>query len=246
MTTTPTTTTTTTTMLQKAEAGVGHWVTLIKAHEKLLIVAIIALTLVHFGNKAYDAYGKHLQANQTATNAQISQLEKSNAQTQAQLDQLKATYDAQLKIDEAKIAAAKQTVIIKQKQDAALPLPELAKHWEELLVLTPGSITPQPNGTVAVTTDAAHTTVNELEKVGPLTDQLIATQDELKGCTDIRTKQDAQIAGLNNDIALEKTGRAEDAKLAKHNTRAAYLKGLKHGIIIGVVGTVAATIAILH
>jgi cell division protein FtsB len=225
-------------MLQTIETVIGHWVTIIKAHEKLLIVAITALTLLHFGDKAYDAYGKHLVAQQSATNAQITQLEKNNAEIATKLAELKASVDAQAKVDDAKIAAAKKTIIVQQQADAALPLPDLSKRWEDMLKLSPGSILPQSNGTVAVTTDAAHSTVNELEKVGPLQDQLVATQDKFNGCTQVRSQQETQIAGLNSDIALEKKGRAEDAKVAKHNEHKAWMKGFKWGAVVGFVGGV--------
>jgi hypothetical protein len=241
--TTPTTSIAT---VSKVETFVGHWVTIIKSHERLLLAVIATVLLWHFGNKAYDAYGLHLNTVVKTDNAQIAQIESNNAQIQAKLDQLKATVDANAKIDDAKIAAAKQKLVVTQKVDAALPLPELSQHWEDILTLSPGSITPQPNGTVAVTTDAAHATVNELEKVPALNDQLTATQDKLNGCTSVVTQQGTQIAGLKDDITAEKKGRADDAKQAKHDIRHAYLKGLKHGIIVGVVATVAATVAILH
>jgi hypothetical protein len=223
---------------------ITHWINLIKAHEKLIITIILALLLWHYGDKIYDAYGKHLDAQVKTDNAQIAQIEKQNEQNAATLQQLTATVAAQAKIDDAKIAAAKQTIIVKQQADAALPLPELSKHWADMLSLQPSAITPQPNGTVAVTTDAAHATVNELEKIQPLTDQLAATQDQLKGCTTVSAQKDTTIAGLNTAVADEKKGRADDAKQAKHDIRHAYLRGLKHGIIIGVVGTTAAFVAI--
>jgi hypothetical protein len=223
-------------MLKTIETVIGHWVTFFKAHEKILIVIIAALTLIHFGDKAYDAYGKHLTAQQIQTNTQIAQVEKNNADIAAKLTELKASVDAQAKISDVKIAAAKQQVVVAQKVDANLPLPELSKHWQELLVLPAGSITPQPNGTVAVTTDAAHTTVSELEKIGPLTDELMATQEKLEGCTQVRSQQDAQIVGLNSDLALQKTGRVEDAKVAKVKERKALIRGLKLGAIAGFVG----------
>src|SRR5277367_4334833 len=89
-------------------SAVTHFINIVKAHEKLLIVAIIAFVLWHFGDKAYDAYGKHLTAEQTITNTQIAQVEEQNKATQAKLDELKATVAAQAKIDDAKIEAAKQ------------------------------------------------------------------------------------------------------------------------------------------
>jgi hypothetical protein len=240
MATTPTAVTANTTSTHP----VNHWINLVKAHEKLIITVIIALVLWHYGNKAYDAYGKHLDAQVKADNAQIAQIEKQNEQNAITLQQLAATVAAQAKIDDAKIAAAKQTIIVKQQTDAALPLPELSKHWADMLSLQPAAITPQPNGTVAVTTDAAHATVNELEKLGPLTDQLAATQDQLKGCTNLSAQKDTTITGLQADVVAKTKKIDDDSKQAKHDIRHAYLKGLKHGIIIGVVGTTAAFVAI--
>ena len=112
-------------MLKTIETIIGHWVTVIKAHEKLLLALILAFTLIHFGDKAYDAYGQHLKAVTTADNARIATIEQSNAKIEADLVALKASVDAKAVADDAKIAKAKQTIIIKEKEVAALPLPEL-------------------------------------------------------------------------------------------------------------------------
>lgn len=233
-------------MLKAIETVIGHWVTIIKAHERILLALILAFVLIHYADKAYDAYGNHLKATTVADNAHIAEIEKNNAKTEAELSQLKATVDANAKISDAKIAASKSKLVEVQKVDAALPLPELSKHWEDMFKMSPGSITPQPNGTVAVTTDAAHTTVARLEEADALEEQLSAVSDKLKGSEDVRAKQETDITGLKADVAAEKKGRADDAKQAQHDIHHAYLRGLKHGIIIGVTGTVAAAIAILH
>jgi hypothetical protein len=224
----------------------SKWIKIIETHEKLILAVIIALVLWHYGDKAYDAYGKYLLSQQSATNTQIAKVEQQNALNAATLQQLTATVAAQAKIDDAKIAAAKQTIVVKQQQDELLPLPLLSARWESLVTLPPGSITPQPNGTVAVTTDAAHLTVNQLESIQPLTDQLTATQDQLKGCTTLSAQKDTTITGLQSDITLEKTGRAEDAKVAKVAITKAHRKGLKQGFALGFGTAVAAIVAIFH
>jgi hypothetical protein len=230
-------------ILKTVETVIGHWVTFIKAHEKLLLALIAAFTLIHFADKAYDAYGSHLKAITIADNAHIAQIEQNNAKLEADLIVLKATVDARAKIDDAKIAAAKQKLIVVQKVDAALPLPELSKHWESLLALPTESITPQSNGTVAVTTDAAHTTVARLEEVNSLEDQLSSTNDKFKGCTDVRAKQDVQITGLKDDITAEKKGRADDAKQAKQDIHHAYWRGFKHGAVVTIIAAVGIKLA---
>jgi hypothetical protein len=234
-------------MLKTIEITIGHWVTIIKAHERLLLAIILSLTLIHFGDKAYDAYGKHLSAQTAAASEKVAAIEQSNAKIEADLAALKTSIDAKAIIDDAKIAKAKQTIIIKEKELAALPLPQLAAEWQSLLVLPEGSITPQANGTIAVTTDAAHTTVSELVKVGPLTDQLVATNDKLDGCNVVRAQQEKDITGLKSESAAKDVKFDVAAKQAKHDVRHAYLKGLKHGLIIGVPVGVALTVAaIIH
>lgn len=237
-------------MLQTIGTAIGHWVTFIKAHEKLLLTVIVCLTLVHFGDKAYDAYGQHLKNNVIADNAKIATIEQANAKIEADLLALKASVDAKAIQDDAKIAKAKQTIVIKEKEVAALPLPELSKEWVSMLTQPPldaSSITPQTNGTIVVSSDAAHQTVNQLEKIVPLQIQLDATNDKLAGCTSVRVQQDKDITGLKADIAGKDKKIADDAKQAKHDIRSAYLKGLKHGLIIGVPVGVALTVAaIIH
>lgn len=227
-------------MLQTIETVIGHWVTFIKGHEKLLLAIIAALVILHLGDKVYDAYGQHLKANVTADNTRIATIEQGNAKIEADLALLKASVDARAKIDDVKIAAAKQTIIIKEKEIAALPLPQLSKEWESLLVLPEGSITPQSNGTVAITPDAAHATMTELIKVGPLTDQLVATNDKLDGCNAINAQQGKDITGLKEDIIAQKKKNDDAAKQAKHDVRAAWWKGFKWGAVVGFVGGVVA------
>ena len=237
-------------MLKTIETIIGHWATVIKAHEKLLLALILAFTLIHFGNKAYDAYGQHLKAVTTADNARIATIEQSNAKIEADLVALKASVDAKAVADDAKIAKAKQTIIIKEKEVAALPLPELSKEWVSKLNNPPledSSVAPQTNGTIVVSSDAAHQTVNQLEKIVPLQDELDATNDKLTGCNSVRAQQDTDITGLKSDIVAKDKKITDDAKQAKHDIRHAYLKGLKHGLIIGVPVGVALTVAaIIH
>lgn len=223
---------------------ISHWVTFIKAHEKLLLCLLLAAVVWHVGDKAYDAYGQHLKAVQTADNAKIAQIDQQNAKNTADLAALQATVAANAVLNQAKVVAAKQKVVVAQKNDAALPLPELSAHWQDLLVLPPGSITPQANGTVAVTTDAAHSTVNALETIPALNVQLLASQDDLKGCTAVRAQQETAITGLNNKVAAVTKAREDDATATKQALRKEYWHGFKHGFIAGVVTTSVAVIAI--
>ena len=86
-----------------------------------------------------------------------------------------------------------------------------------------------------------------MEKIVPLQDELDATNDKLTGCNSVRAQQDTDITGLKSDIVAKDKKITDDAKQAKHDIRHAYLKGLKHGLIIGVPVGVALTVAaIIH
>src|SRR5271169_6319417 len=145
-------------------AWITSWEAFIKAHERLILIGAAALLLWHLGDKALGAYEAAHKSQQSADNQQIAQLHQDNVTLAQTLVQMQTTYNAQIADLNAKIVAKQKATIIQQKADAILPLPDLSARWESLLVLSPGSITPQANGTVAVTTDAAHITVNELEK----------------------------------------------------------------------------------
>jgi hypothetical protein len=221
-------------------------INLVKAHERLIIVGIAALVLLHFGDKGYDALKAY-----HASQAKLSQQElvlkaKASQDVQQQLAQMQAENAANTARLEAEIANSKQKVIIQQKKDAALPPTELSAKWADQVNTPRANITPQPNGTIAVTVDAAHATVNELDKIPGLNDQLTATQEELKGCVKVSAEKDVAFTAKDAELTADKKARVEDAKVAKDEARHQYWRGFKHGFIVGVAATVAATVAILH
>jgi cell division protein FtsL len=229
VTTTPATAPTTTT------TAIGHWITLVKAHEKLLIVIIAAVTLFHLGNKAYDAYENYLTQKQSATTVQITAQETTNAALQKQIVTLSASIATQAKIDDAKIAAAKASIATKKKANDAMTLPDLTNHWADLIA-SPRTNFQSIGTTVSVTADDAHKTVDQLEQIPALNDQLNATQDKLNGCTSVVNVDSQLITGLQTSISLEKTGRAEDAKIASVKQKKSWMSGFKIGVVVGFVG----------
>jgi|GEM_PF-2114711 len=224
---------------------VTTWETFVKAHEKLCVVLVTGLLLWHFGDKAYNAYENYRKDQATITQKQLDQTTENNKTLAQTLAQMQAQYNADIVALTAKIAQSKQAVVIQQKTDAALPLPDLSARWQSMLVLPQGSITPQPNGTIAVTPDAAHTTVNELDKVGPLTDQNVDLNLELKSCTDLSTQKDKNLAGAQDELVLEKKARANDAQIAKDTQRKSFWKGTKWGAGLTAVGIALLKIAFI-
>lgn len=221
------------------------WETFVKAHEKIIIVLVMGLLLWHFGDKAYDAYENYRKEQASITQQQLTQATTDNKTLAQTLAQMQIKYDADILALNAKIAKSKQTVIIQQKTDAALPLPDLSARWQSMLTLPEGSITPQPNGTIAVTSDDAHATVNELDKVGPLTDQNVDLTVELKSCTDLSAQKDKTLAGVQNELALDKKARADDAQTAKDSQRKSFWKGTKWGAGLTAAAAILLKIALI-
>ena len=233
-------------MLQTIETLVKHWVTFVKGHEKLLIILILAIATLRLADKGFNAYGQHLANNVKTDNTAIAQIEKQNADNAALLAKAIDTMNQRVTADEAIIAKAKTTIIVQQQKNNAMTTPQLDTHWEQdLLKLPAGNITANTDGTSTVSQDAAHKTVNALDTIQPITDQLGARSDELTQCTTVRTQQATQITGLTTDIAAEKKGRDDDAKQAKHDIHAAWLRGFKWGYGAGV-ATVIVIKAVLH
>jgi hypothetical protein len=226
----------TTTQPTGIATAVGHWVTLIEAHERIILTSIAALVLWHYGDKAYDALIRFHENQASQTQQQLQQTQVSGADIEQKLNVLLTQQAAQKKIEDAKTAIAKARLQKQQQVDASLPMPELAARWQELLVLPAASVTSQPNGTVVVTDDAAHSTVNELEKVAPLTEQLVSTQTELASCNAVQTKQATDITNLHQQVADSDKLRAQDAQIAKEKQHKAWMNGFKWGAIAGFVG----------
>lgn len=228
-----------------AQTVVSHWVTLVKAHEKLLLATIAATVLFHFGNKAYDAYGNYLTHKQSEINLQITAQTATNAALQKQLDDMAASLAAQTKIADAKIAAAKLTLATQQNADAKMSAPDLAVRIASLLSVKPQQVTTAtlPDH-LDLDVNAAHAVANNLEQIPALQTQLSATQDKLNGCTSVLALSSQQITGLNTSIALEQKGRAEDAKVAAVNERKAGRKWFKIGFVTGAAATVAVIVAV--
>lgn len=228
-----------TTQTSLIPAWVTSWTAFVKAHERLVLMAVASLVLIHFSNDIRQWISTKHSVEQAQINQQISNQEMQNQLVQQELVKMQLNFDETVKSLNAKIDARKQAVIVQQKIDSSLPLPDLSNRWETLLSLQSGSIIPQVNGTVAVSTDAAHTTVNALEEIPQLKEQVLDTQTELKDCTDLSAKKDDRIAGLQTSVQQEKDGRAADAKVAKDNERKSFWKGTKIGAALTGIGLVA-------
>jgi len=224
------------TLFQALEpAWLTTWVKLIKAHEKLAIVIILAVLGFYGYSKGIDTWDnidkRHVASDQAALTASHNE----NVILAQELATLKSQVDTQAKQLSAATAARHTATQKQQEVDKTLPLPDLGKRWTLLLALEPGDIAATTDGKLTLTEPAARATVNALETIPDLTLTVTNTQAELAGCNAVRAKQDQVIAGKDNELALEKKGRADDNKLAKVAQRKSWIKGFKWGFVTGFV-----------
>ncbi len=232
MTITPTNSTAPMTILP---TWVHTWINLVKAHEKLILILVTGGLVFHFYSTGIDAWVNYEKSKaKPAQQVVIVDDTKTKLLTE-QLAALQKQYAVTVKQLQADLAKTQADLEARQAQDAVLPLPELAAHWGDLIVAPQGSIVSNPNGTVTVTGDVAHTTVSELEKVPALTEQLLDTQKELNGCTTLSAQQTAVIAANAKELADEKTSHKDDVKELKAQNRKSWLNGFKWGAIISFV-----------
>lgn len=176
-------------------------------HERLIIVAVLAVGL-------WFGYGKYAQIRLDHDNAVLAQAKitadaqaKANAQLAQQVADDKASLQAltdKVTAQNAQLVAANTalaTALTKQqKTDAALPVPDLVNRWAQLVPGTnfAGAVTSGNN--VTVTPSNALQTVQQLEKVPVLTQEL-ANETTLKANDDLLIgQQNKNIFDLNASL----------------------------------------------
>lgn len=228
---------TTPTVLQSLEP---HWVhvyaAFIKAHEKLFIILALA-GFAFFGySKAISAWDQHQQRQDAVAQQKVVADATANQQLLTQLEAQKANFDATLKANQATVTLLLSQLKARQVQDNSLPLPELGARWSALLNLPPAAIVATPDNKLTLTSDASHTTVNALEQLPVLQNELTLTAANLTGCQQVTAQQDKVISGLNVQLTDTNAARIADQKLAKAEQKKSWLKGFKVGVIVGFLG----------
>lgn len=212
----------------------------VKAHEKLVIIAVLVLFGLHVYDSARQAYVDHLkrQDDTAAVTAQASNLQ--NTQVQEQLADLKKTVESE--IASLKAADAQRAIDTqKQKQaDDALSGQQLAARLQSLLNVNPGDVTWSPTpGTVIFSLPAAHDVADVVDDKNKLTADVQSLQTQLNDENSVLVKQTDAIVSANLALADEKKYHAADVKLLNEEMKTQWRKGFKWGFIAGGAVTVA-------
>jgi uncharacterized protein YhaN len=225
----------------------------VKLHERLIGLVLAAAVIWGVSGKIESVVAKHDKSQETqaqiVANAQQSKDAALAAQAQQQAEQYKELSDKvaaqNAALEQANITLA--TALAKQQHtDDTMPLPELAQEWTKLVPgMAPNDITfaLDPNGQITLTDDAAHKTVDQLEQVPVLTQQLANSQAETKNDLSLLTASNAQVATLNTEVSglrLEitddKTVCQDQIKVVKADAAKSKRRWFLIGVVAGFLG----------
>lgn len=232
--------------LTQIEQIVKHWAAFVKAHERLLVITLSAALLFHFGEKGLNLWDKHLERQATIAQQRVNDDATKTKKTEQELAELRNQVAiATATAEQAKAEAHKKATdqINKDKNLAAQPL---ADRWTVVLNLKPNAVTPKtpaPDSDFSVTNEAAHLTVEELERIPDLTENVVQTTAELAGCRSVSAKQDEDITGLKKQLNDEHAARLADVKELKTAAHKSWIRGFKWGVGVGFGGAIALKVA---
>lgn len=210
------------------------YLTWFKAHEKLLLFVIGALTLTHYVTRGLDSWDRHeaLVAKEAATVVKVD--DAATKVLQQQLTDLRAQVDSQNALLGRQIAQRVVVTQAQQKTDATLPPNDLAARWALLSKTDPNTIHPiAGEKAFRVEDTTAVVTVQQLEVIPELEATNVALETELTNEQMLVSKQVDMIAQLNKDLVDERKSHVADVNLEKAKAKRSFVRGLKYGFIAG-------------
>src|SRR5271157_2993938 len=139
---------------------IDTWLKFLKGHEKLLIVAVLAVLGWYSYGKYVDYADKHATAQERISQAAALQQQQVVAQQTAQFNLLVATISAQNAALTKAIAARDAATKQRQQNDQTAPRPDVARRIATLANFDPAWIAVAPGGGVALTEPAARQTAS--------------------------------------------------------------------------------------
>lgn len=226
-------------MVETANPIATHWTTVwanfIKAHERLLIICISAFLLFKAGQGIENIVLRHDEkiSNQAAVKVTVdTTTNKTLTDELAAAKSDQAVQDAKIN---ASVNAALAQLKAQQQQDSQATQQQILDRWKLLLPMKPGAIV-SSGVDDTITSEAANQTVQALEQIPVLQNEVSSLNAKLLTDDGIIVKQDDLIIGLNKQIVDEKASHIADVNLEKAKARHSFWKGMKIGVVIGAVG----------
>ena len=218
--------------------------TWVQKHEKPVICALILAVLLFLGNKFLNSESAKADARDKAAQQTLAAQKEANDKLAVQNQEAASQYQVilgQLNTQNAKlltqITSLSQSLVARQKQDAALTLPELALRHQALLGVSAG-VSSTENGFL-VSSPVETQTVQQLESL-PVIKQQLSDETTLAGNKDKQiTGLNGIITGLNGEVTglglqLTDTSKACDTRVAA--VKKSRWKWFKYGLITGFLG----------
>ena len=191
--------------------------TFLKHHETLLIVVLGFALLWSLSGKVQGIIAAHDNANLQTVTATLNAQVDADKKTAAVVAQQKAEFDALSARLTAQDAALRQTnaalvsaLAKKQATNNTLTVPELVNRWAQLVpTVNFDGAQVTADGGVSVSPANAHATVNELEKVPVLEEQLANETTIASNTSDLLVSSTVRVAALNTLVL------GKDAELKK-------------------------------
>jgi hypothetical protein len=218
----------------------------VKLHEKLIAIVLGAALIYAAYGKVENIIARHDDANlkqaQVTLQAQASKDAVLATQASQQAEQYKElaakvdTENAALVNANATLAAA---LTRQQKTDATLPPIELVARLNTLVPTAGATFT--PNG-VTLPEAGAVATVQQLEKVPVLTQELSNSQAEAKNDLSLLTASTGQVATLNSEVSGLRLENTDEKNVCTQQLRVQADAARKRERRIGIIGAVIGVI----
>lgn len=219
----------------------------VKAHEKLVLslVAVAALWLA--AGKVQGIIAQHDNANLQQAILVDKQQAEQNTALAIQVSQQAANYKALSDkvnaqndtLERANIALA-NALVSQQAKDKTMTPTELTQRWNVLVPEAGVSVT---NGQVAVPTEGARATLQQLELVPIQQKELVNVRQENVGLQSLLTASGQQVITLNGRVSGLELKAQDDAKVCsaqiavvKAEARRSKRRWLYAGMVIGFLG----------
>ena len=220
--------------------------TYVKTHERLILSAVAALVLWFSFGHVEGIIARHDAAKLQQVQAVAQVQQSKDAALAAQATQQAAQFQAlaeKVNAQNAALVQANATLAIaltkQQKVDATLPPTELVTRWNTLVPTASASVTPTG---VALSDAGALATVQQLELVPAQQQELVNTQQELKGTQSLLTASQehtatltAEVSGLQTQIVDNKAECTAQVAVVKAEARRSKGRWFLAGYITGLV-----------
>jgi hypothetical protein len=220
-------------------AFLQHWITFVKAHEKLLIVALAGFLVYHISTKGIDAWVAHDTAKSNAAAITVKTDTTVTDALKSQIETLQSTVASQNATMLAAIAATQKSVKNAQNSDATLSQADLAARIAKLVNIPQQDIVPDTTThNLDLTQTGAVSVAQQLELVPALQSEVESLNTIVTNDTTVIAGQNNLIAQLNKDVTDAKAQDVQDVKTLKAQNKKSFLHGLKVGAIGGFIAGV--------